>query len=572
MNIDDLGNVLSEFSPICLVVNSSGFIVWASHEAKKELKIKPQQMKFDESFGINPNNLEPNQSVYTQINGHQFQVYSRKINTSEGEFHCIFFHLAHSFKNPQVKIHSLEAIIDKISDGIIISDCYGKIVAYNNAMEKLEDRRSIDMVGKFIWDAYGYSDANESEHRKVFTTGKPIINNYSAHAYNDGIPKFVLYSTYPITINGETLGVFTVSKNETRLHKLLSETIELKRQVTSQHANNKKQTYYSNGTSFTFSDIVGTSDAMKRLIQEAQSLAWLDNNLLIVGDTGTGKEVFAQSIHNHGKRSDEPFIGINCSAIPENLLESILFGTVKGAYTGAVDSKGLFVEAKNGTLFLDELNSMPHNMQTKLLRVLQEKRVRPVGGNATYPVDCRIISAMNEDPHQLIKNGQLREDFYYRIAGYNLFISPLRERLEDLFDIADTSIHNYNQSMERNIRGLSKELKNLMKNYHWPGNVRELQHFIENLMVRANENDKVLSTSHIPDYLKERILSQISIEMISTKKESLPDSLRSLERKIILESLNDNAWNVSKTASKLGIIRQSLLYRMKKLRIEKNNV
>jgi len=436
-------------------------------------------------------------------------------------------------------------------------------------MEKLEDRRSIDMVGKYIWDAYGYNNASESEHRKVFSTGKPIINNYSAHAYNDGIPKFVLYSTYPITINDEILGVFTVSKNETRLHKLLSETIELKRQVMSHHTNNKKQTYYSNGTSFTFSDIVGTSDSMKRLIQEAQSLAWLDNSILIVGDTGTGKEVFAQSIHNHGKRSDELFIGINCSAIPENLLESILFGTVKGAYTGAVDSKGLFVEAKNGTLFLDELNSMPLNMQTKLLRVLQEKRVRPVGGNATYPVDCRIISAMNEDPHQLIKTGQLREDLYYRIAGYNLFISPLRERLEDLFDIADTSIYSYNQSMQRNIQGLSKELKKLMKNYHWPGNVRELQHFIENLMVRANEIDKVLTIDHIPDYLKERILSQTRLDMISLKKESLPDSLRSLERKIILESLDDNAWNVSRTARKLGIIRQSLLYRMKKLGIKK---
>ncbi len=571
MNIDDLGKVLSEFSPVCLLVNSPGFIIWASHEAKKELNIKPQQMKFDETFNVSANKLESVELLHTKIEGHRFQVYSRKINTSEGDFHCVFFNLVNSFKNPQVKIHSLEAIIDKISDGIIISDGDGKIVSYNNAMEKLEDRRSIDMVGKYIWDAYGYNNANESEHRKVFTTGKPIINNYSAHAYNDGIPKFVLYSTYPITINDETLGVFTVSKNETRLHKLLSETIELKRQVMSR-TDNKKQAYYSNGTSFTFSDIVGTSDAMKRLMQEAQSLAWLDNSILIVGDTGTGKEVFAQSIHNHGKRSDESFIGINCSAIPENLLESILFGTVKGAYTGAIDSKGLFVEAKNGTLFLDELNSMPLNMQTKLLRVLQEKRVRPVGGNATYPVDCRIISAMNEDPHQLIKNGHLREDFYYRIAGYNLFISPLRERLEDLFDIADTSIHNYNQSMERNIQGLSKELKKLMKNYHWPGNVRELQHFIENLMVRANEIDQVLTIDHIPEYLKERILSQTRIDIISPKKESLPDALRCLERKIILESLNDNAWNVSRTARKLGIIRQSLLYRMKKLGIEKNNI
>lgn len=467
------------------------------------------------------------------------------------------------------KIDSLEKIIENISDGIVMSDCNGKIIIYNNAMEKLEDKRSVDMIGKYLWDAYEYEEQNTSEHRKVFDTGVPILNRYSAHAINNGVPKYVCYSTYPIIKDGEKIGVYSISKNETKLHTLLAETMELKRNFNNKDYKDGDRAYKSNGTTYKFSDLIGSSKEMTNLIKEAQSIAWLENNVLIVGNTGTGKEMFAQSIHNFGNRNEEPFIGINCSAIPENLLESILFGTIKGAFTGAVDSNGLFLEAKGGTLFLDELNSMPITMQTKLLRVIQERRVMPVGGDKTFPINCRIITAMNEEPSILIKNGKLREDLFYRIAGFNLYIPSLHARNKDIFDLSDFFISEFNLSMGKNILGLSKELKKIMAQYTWPGNVRELQHLIENMMVRVEDGADYLRINNIPGYLREKIIGANSINAINEDKESLTETLNSVEKRIIKEALDKNGWNISKTSRELGIIRQSLLYRIKRLGIER---
>lgn len=567
MDINKIGQIVSSYTPLVVIVDQNGLINWMSGSFKDELEIKSLQVKFDEKFEISLNLIKKNKGMTIEHNGYKYKITNHKIHYGEKEYFIIVFENLNRFDNRDIKIYALENIIANINDGIVASDFDGKVVIYNKAMEILEDKKSNDMLGNFLWDAYGYGQEEGSEHRGVFYSGEALINKYSAHAFSNGVPKYVSYSTYPILKDGEKVGVYTISKNETKLHNLLSETIDLKRQFNKEQ--DEKKIYNSNGTSFTFSGIIGSSDPLNKLIKEAQAIAWLDNNILIVGETGSGKEVFAQSIHNYGKRSNEPFIGINCSAIPENLLESILFGTVKGAFTGALDHSGLFEEAKGGTLFLDELNSMPITMQTKLLRVLQERIVRPVGGNTTYPINCRIISAMNEEPQELIKNDRLREDLYYRVAGFNLFIPPLRERKVDIFDLSDTFISIHNKSMRKNVVGISKELKNVMGNYSWPGNVRELQHFIENLMVRVDEDEEYLRINHIPEYLKDKIMSSRALEMITEEKESLPNTLNSVERKIILEALDKNKWNISKTSRELGIIRQSLLYRIKKLGIER---
>ncbi|NLC04125.1 MAG: sigma 54-interacting transcriptional regulator [Tissierellia bacterium] len=460
-------------------------------------------------------------------------------------------------------------IIENLYDGVLLTDKEGKILIYNPAMEELEERRAEDMIGKYIWDAYEYSDRDKSEHMQVFNTGIPIINKYKAHAFNNGKPIYKSYSTLPVYKDGEIIGVYSISKNETKLQSLLSETVELKRQF-----NKEKEdsiTVNSNGTRFHFSNIIGSSEIMKKLIKEAEAISWLDNSVLLVGDTGTGKEVFAQSIHNFGKRASKPFIGINCSAIPENLLESILFGSVKGAYTGALDSKGLFEEAGGGTIFLDELNSMPINMQTKLLRVLQERTVRRVGGSESYPINCRIISAMNEDPYKLIQEGTLRQDLFYRIAGFNLYIPPLKERGNDLLELAEYYISKFNLSMNKNVNEISEGLKTVMDKYNWPGNIRELEHFIENIMVRTSDNERYLKEDNIPKYildLVQRDNKEINLEWNISN--NLQEELDKLERKTILDTLNSNMWNVSKSAKQLGITRQSMIYRMKKLDIERD--
>ncbi|MGO1470414.1 MAG: sigma-54 interaction domain-containing protein [Tissierella sp.] len=466
------------------------------------------------------------------------------------------------------RLYFLERVLENLYDGVLISDSDGKVVVYNKAMEELEKRNAKDMIGKYIWDAYGYNDEAKSEHMKVFKSGIPIVNKYKAHAFNDGHPIYKSYSTYPVIYKGKTIGVYSISKNEYKLQSLLSEIIELKKESIDKVS---KESIGKNGTRFTFSDIIGESLLMKNVIDEAKTISWLDNNVLIIGETGTGKEMFAQSIHNYSKRKESPFIGINCSAIPENLLESILFGTVKGAFTGATDSQGLFLEAGEGTIFLDELNSMPINMQTKLLRVLQERQVRKVGGKDTVPIKCRVISAMNEEPHKLIKDKKLREDLYYRIGGYNLNIPPLRKRAADIYFLSEHYIKRNNLLMGKEVLGLSDRLKNIIKRHKWMGNVRELEHFIENTMVRSKD-EEYLKYEHIPEYILENMQRQREEDSLDMElREPLDERLEKIEREYILETLNKNHWNVAKSARKLNITRQSLIYRMKKLDIIKEN-
>lgn len=474
------------------------------------------------------------------------------------------------------KIYLYEKILEYIHDGVVISDEAGRIVSYNKAQEKLEEKRANEMVGKYLWEAYGYEICEQSEHKKVLETGKSIQSRYKAHIIKNGTPKFVSYSTYPVVKNGIKLGAFSVSKNETKLHELLEETIELKRQFfTRAHECRKHSVKVCNGTRYNFSDIIGNSSATIRLIREAQTISWLGNNILIVGDTGTGKEMYAQSIHNYGMKNSEPFIAINCAAIPENLLEGILFGTTKGAFTGAVDRSGLFEEAKEGTLFLDELNSMPIAMQTKLLRVLQERQVNRVGGASLIPIHCRIICAMNEDPISLLDSGVLRKDLFYRIAGHSLYISPLKDRMEELMTFVDSFISKYNVIMNRKVKRISTELRNMFFDYNWPGNIRELEHVVENLMIRAEDEQLVLDVANLPTHLVVTFYRQpkdnlLNVEVEFNGRASLNDALKSVEDQMIRSALEACGWNITATAKRLGIIRQSLIYRMKKLNIERS--
>lgn len=457
-------------------------------------------------------------------------------------------------------------LLDKLNDGVMITNEDGVIVAYNSSMETLENMEKEDMIGKYIWDAYGYHDVSASEHRRVFKTGSALENMYSAHTSVDGVELYTNYSTYPIIEKDRTIGVMTVSGNEETIHERLKLASELKRQHNVNYNMQTGRTYSENGTTYGFSDFIGESNQITALIKEAQTISWMDNSVLIYGETGTGKEVLAQSIHNHGKRAKELFIGVNCSAIPENLLESILFGTVKGAYTGAVDQPGIFEEVGNGTLFLDEINSMPIALQVKLLRVLQEKRVTRLGDTKSYELNARIISALNENPFDAIKNGNLREDLYYRLAGYNLYIPPLRERKSDIILLIEYFLNRYARLMGKKVIGIDDELRRLMNNYPWNGNIRELENLVENMLVVANTEDRILNVDHIPKYLRKRILGTSDVKSNET---DLISKVEAFEKEIIIRTLEENNYNITHTSKKLGIIRQNLLYRMKKYEIDK---
>ncbi|WP_186429957.1 sigma-54-dependent Fis family transcriptional regulator [Clostridium sp. BSD9I1] len=571
MNLSMLGNLLTDCFSGIIILDEEEKVIWSNDLIEKVCNDKsPINKKFSELFSIKLYEIIKEFKIIKTLPGNIYNLKARHIK--EEKIYIVYIQEITDIYNKDIKLYCLEKIIESINDGIIISNHEGRVVLYNKAQENLEELLAEEVVGKHLWEVYEYNPENNpemAEHRMVYKTRQPIIEKYRAHAYKDGIPKYVSYSTYPIIKNDEVIGVYSISKNETSLQSLLSETIELKRKLFSK-GEAKEQKYKNNGTTYTFSGIVGDSEVTKNTIKEAQTVSLLNSTVLIVGETGTGKEVFAQSIHNFGKNKNEPFVAINCAAIPENLLESTLFGTIKGAYTGAVTQSGLFEEARNGTIFLDELNSMPMSMQSKLLRVLQERVVRRVGGATVTPIQCRVITAINEEPSKLIEEGRLRQDLFYRISGFCLYIPPLRERIKDVICIGEFFIKKYNKLLSRNIKAFSKQLEQIMMSHKWPGNIRELEHFVENMMIKATENQRELNYEDIPRYIKNEMLNEVAVNMIQDNEKTLPEFLRFEEKKIIINSLNKNLWNLTRTAKDLGIIRQSLEYRMKKLDIKRD--
>ncbi|MDP3385879.1 MAG: sigma 54-interacting transcriptional regulator [Eubacteriales bacterium] len=495
---------------------------------------------------------------------HIYRVHRSFVAVSDKKYEIIELQDVDYLKRLEEKTYCYEAIFDKLDDGILMSDKNGRIILYNPAQEKLEGLVRENCIGKYLWEVYQYEAPEMSEHRQVLKSQKPIINEYKSHVKNGQSEKYLSYSTYPVIQDNQTLSVFSVSKNESKLLELLSETLELKRKLKSK-ANTKT---FNNGTFYTFDDIKGNSPAMTNTIKEAERMSLIDGNLLIIGETGVGKEMFAQSIHNMSKHNKEKFFAVNCAALPENLLESTLFGTTKGSFTGSTDQDGYLEEVGKGTLFLDELNSLPIYMQTKLLRVFQEKKFRKVGGLKNKDVECRIICAINEDPETLLNEGRLRQDLYFRISRLCLFIPPLRERPEDIVFLTNFFISKYNEILDKHVKGYANDLRALLYDYVWPGNVRELEHVIENLIINAETGESELNSSHLPNYLKSKLIKEEN----RTRKDagSLPETLNEAERKIIVEALNRFNWNITKTSSYLGIIRQSLIYRIKRLAITKD--
>ncbi|MFH1700214.1 MAG: sigma-54 dependent transcriptional regulator [Candidatus Zixiibacteriota bacterium] len=312
---------------------------------------------------------------------------------------------------------------------------------------------------------------------------------------------------------------------------------------------------------FGFDNIIGNSKAIRDLKQVISRISTTNIAVLITGESGTGKELIAKVIHHHSERRKGAFVPINCSAIPENLLESELFGHVKGAFTSAVaNKKGLFAEAHNGTIFLDEIGDLPGSIQAKLLRVLQEKEIRPVGGNTTSIVDVRVIAATNANLDKMVREGKFRDDLYYRLNVMPLHISPLRDRLEDIPSLTEYFLRKIQKEYERAPITLSTDGLELLLKHKWPGNVREL----ENTLKRA------IALSGGDQIKYEDIIFISPRETELTYRPSPLDKSRSLaetQKLQILNSLEENNWNYSLTANQLGIGRTTLWRKIKKFNL-----
>ncbi|NJN06296.1 MAG: sigma-54-dependent Fis family transcriptional regulator [Rhodobacteraceae bacterium] len=296
---------------------------------------------------------------------------------------------------------------------------------------------------------------------------------------------------------------------------------------------------------------------MRRVYAVIERVKDADVPLLLTGESGTGKEVIADLIHALSPRSEGPIIKINCAALPRELIESELFGSVKGAYTGAhADREGLFRQAENGSLFLDELSEMPIDTQSKLLRVLQEREVRPVGGRTTYKTNCRIVAATNRKTDEALKEGKLREDLFYRISAVTVYLPPLRERREDIGPLATSFLKTYAAQAGRVITGFSPSALERLRGYDWPGNVRQLQNEVQRAVLMAEGAEVQVG----------------DLSLRSSKTDEGFDTsftlMEGMERNAIVQMLRETSGNKLETARRLGIGRQTLYNKIKAFNIQ----
>ncbi len=313
-----------------------------------------------------------------------------------------------------------------------------------------------------------------------------------------------------------------------------------------------------------YSDFIGTSSIMKNIYLQIEKVKKSSVSVFIHGESGTGKELVAKAIHNGSPRSSKPFIAINCAAIPEQLLESELFGFEKGAFTGAVTSyKGKLCEAESGTLFLDEIADMPLKLQSKLLRVIEERQFTRIGGSTPIKVDIRIISATNKNLREEVANNNFRDDLFYRLVVYDIDLPPLRKRKEDIMLLVRHFIWKHRDEASANVTDISPDAQNILMFYDWPGNVRELENAITHALVSAEE--KVIKDNDLPQYLIDNKISPAG-EFQHQKTEK---SLASAEKNAIIEALEKSKRNAAKAASMLGIGRATLYRKMKLYKISK---
>lgn len=446
-----------------------------------------------------------------------------------------------------------EKLMEEIDVGVHAIDAAGRTIIYNEKISEIENMKPGEVLNKPVGELFKFSEGQGSTLQKALMEGHESRNVKQTYLNNKGLEITAIHNTFPVRYEGEIIGALEVTKDITRLEKLVQENMK------------------NGNRRYSFHDMIGGSAVLQEVVDHAKRATRTASSVLITGETGTGKELFAQSIHNGSARSSGPFISQNCAALPESLIEGILFGTKKGAFTGAENRPGLFEQAEGGTLLLDEINSLPTDLQSKLLRAIQEKSVRRVGDTEEREIDIRLLATINEDPVDAVTHGRLRKDLYYRLSVVSLFIPPLRERMEDLEPLCRHFINKYNDLFQLEVKELSPEVKNLFYDYHWPGNVREVEHVIEGSMNLVTAEDRI-ETSHLPLQLRRRLSVSQPAESAVPEKEELPhlkDYLHEKEKVFVQEALKRFDYRVQETADALGLSRQSLQYRMKKLGISK---
>ncbi|MFP3393170.1 sigma-54 interaction domain-containing protein [Brevibacillus sp. SIMBA_040] len=448
-----------------------------------------------------------------------------------------------------------EHILDRMNEGVHVIDALGTTIVYNQKMTELESMARQDVLHKPLSEVFQFPNGQESTLLTCLRTGNSIRNTRQTY-FNDKQKEITtINNTYPIVENGQIVGAMEIANDVTKMERLIRENLLQK-----------------NGSRYTFDQIIGKSTPILDVIENAKRAARTSSSVLVVGETGAGKELFVQSIHNASLRASGPLISQNCAALPDSLIEGLLFGTARGAFTGAVERPGLFEQAEGGTLFLDEINSLSMPLQAKLLRALQEKSIRRIGDTKDRSIDVRIVAAINEDPVEAIANQHLRKDLYYRLGVVTLFLPPLRERKEDISALTSHFIEKYNELFQMEVTGVSDDVLHFFREHDWPGNVRELQHLIEgamNLMI----DETTIRYDHLPLHFLRRapansvVTPQQQPPILSFTEDgrSLKETMQEFETAYIHHVVDRYNGNISRAAKELQISRQSLQYRLRKL-------
>lgn len=465
----------------------------------------------------------------------------------------------------------LKDLIEMIDDGIVLLNNEYEIVLFNKKAKSLNGLDENDIKNKKFQQIFPQLNEENSLMLRVLHGSPAIIDYYQNISNESGSKSSLLISCYPIHENNKIVASLEVYKDITEMELLSNKLCSL-------HINNIKQfgnirDALKNGTVYKCESIIGNSPAVKKIKDTIEAIKDLDSSVLVYGETGVGKELFVQALHNAGDRYKYPFISQNCAALPENLMESILFGSVKGSYTGSENKSGLFELANGGTLLLDEINSMPMMLQVKLLRVLQDKKIMRIGDTKCRDVNVRVIASMNENPKQAILKGCLRKDLYYRLNSSEIRIPSLRDRKEDIELFVNYYINMYNFSLNKKIKGITKSALKLLTEYDWPGNVRELKHTIESIMNFKEENE--INEEDIYSKLIEIKRQQNKVKIDETVKikkvnseNSLYKTLENYEINMINKALELCNHNKTNAAKLLKIPKQTLNNKLIKYKIK----
>jgi len=438
-------------------------------------------------------------------------------------------------------------------DFFLITDKNGYITYYE-VINNLGSRIVKNPVGMHILELHQHLTPETSTIMRALKLKEPIINEKQYLNIFKERTVTILATTLPLISGDDVIGTIEIDR-------YLDE--DLAQYEEEDFNNNINQNNYF----FTIDDIITNNPTMIEVKNQTLKAAKTSSPVMIYGETGTGKELIAQAIHNHSFRKDNPFIVQNCASIPSSLGESILFGTTKGSFTGAENKVGLFEIANGGTLVLDELNSMDIALQSKLLRVTENGHFRRLGGKNIINVDVRLISTINEEPYLLIESNKIRKDLFYRLGVVLIYLPPLRDRKDDIPLLIDSFINEYNKKMQKKIKGISKEVKELVMDYNWPGNVRELKNFIEGAFNFAEKD--IIDRDSIPYHIisiDKNNNSNIDIE----SKFDLNEALKEQEIKYIKLAL-EKSKTITDAAKLLKISRQLLKYKLDSYGIETNH-